>query len=333
MLAPPKATEDERVLQLFQNRAELKKSYSSAQDEIHRLRERVKLQEGAITRIKEMMQGLEQRLATPAAGLQVLVHYQLRSLWTAAQQRIDSVVRDMSSRMADAERMAWAAEHNRRGFEAQQQARLSVSDLERSTFELRDKRGKLHQQLAARQSWWRAWSRRRIHKQIETLDVEIRLMEVDLATARAQLEQLEGLAAPEYSGLSLESRRSVNLTAIAAALLVTQKLAPTGLIGPAMDSMFRGEPEEGSTAETEAQLSRMAEIAKAKALVQGLTLSAELRTLSEMLQTQATYRNALDATPDPDSLEAVLQIKGSKEAAAIPHVLRDDLWSLTALLL
>ena len=50
---------DDRVLHLFRNRAELKKAYSGLQDELQRLKDRIKQQEGATARVQEMLQGLE----------------------------------------------------------------------------------------------------------------------------------------------------------------------------------------------------------------------------------------------------------------------------------
>ena len=54
--------DDDRVLHLFRNRAELKKAYSALQDEVQRLKDRIKQQEGATARVQEMLQGLEARL-------------------------------------------------------------------------------------------------------------------------------------------------------------------------------------------------------------------------------------------------------------------------------
>ncbi len=47
--APP--AEEDRVLTLFRNRAELKKAYGGLEDEIYRLKERIKQQEGATQRV------------------------------------------------------------------------------------------------------------------------------------------------------------------------------------------------------------------------------------------------------------------------------------------
>src|SRR5581483_5401430 len=48
--APKGSVDDDRVLHLFRNRAELKKAYGGLQDEVHRLKERIKQQEGATAR-------------------------------------------------------------------------------------------------------------------------------------------------------------------------------------------------------------------------------------------------------------------------------------------
>ena len=51
--APP--PEEDRVLTLFRNRAELKKAYGALEDEIYRLKDRIKQQEGATQRVQEML--------------------------------------------------------------------------------------------------------------------------------------------------------------------------------------------------------------------------------------------------------------------------------------
>ncbi len=47
--APP--PQEDRVLTLFRNRAELKKAYGALEDEIYRLKDRIKQQEGATQRV------------------------------------------------------------------------------------------------------------------------------------------------------------------------------------------------------------------------------------------------------------------------------------------
>ncbi len=55
-------------MQLFQNRAGLKKAYADLKDEFHLLRDRLKQQEGATIRIQEQMDALGDLLGDPKTG-------------------------------------------------------------------------------------------------------------------------------------------------------------------------------------------------------------------------------------------------------------------------
>ena len=76
--------EDHRVLALFRNRAELKKAYGGLQDEVYRLKDLIKQQEGATQRVQEMLGALEVRLGAPETAYPALVFYQLRACGSRA---------------------------------------------------------------------------------------------------------------------------------------------------------------------------------------------------------------------------------------------------------
>ncbi len=82
------SAEEERLMQLFQNRAGLKKAYADLKDEFHLLRDRLKQQEGATIRVQEQLDALGELLADPATGFGALVFYQLRALWKTCHQQI-----------------------------------------------------------------------------------------------------------------------------------------------------------------------------------------------------------------------------------------------------
>src|ERR1700761_6533210 len=57
--------DEERLMQLFQNRAGLKKAYADLKDEFHLLRDRLKQQEGATIRVQEQLDALGDLLGDP----------------------------------------------------------------------------------------------------------------------------------------------------------------------------------------------------------------------------------------------------------------------------
>jgi hypothetical protein len=59
-------------MQLFQNRAGLKKAYADLKDEFHLLRDRLKQQEGATIRVQEQLDALGDLLGDPKTGFSAL---------------------------------------------------------------------------------------------------------------------------------------------------------------------------------------------------------------------------------------------------------------------
>ena len=84
----PKPAEDERLVQLFKNRAGLKKAYADLQDDIYDLKQRLKQQETAVGKAQEQTESLETLLGNPQSGYAALVFYQLRGLWRACNLQL-----------------------------------------------------------------------------------------------------------------------------------------------------------------------------------------------------------------------------------------------------
>src|ERR1043165_2243361 len=88
---------DDRVLLLFRNRAELKKAYGELEDEIYRLKDRIKQQEGETQGVQEMLTALETRLGVPDTAYPALAFYQLRRLWQSGRELIEQFAGDLAS--------------------------------------------------------------------------------------------------------------------------------------------------------------------------------------------------------------------------------------------
>src|SRR5271163_348231 len=116
--------DEERLMQLFQNRAGLKKAYADLKDEFHLLRDRLKQQEGATIRVQEQLDSLGDLLGDPKTGFSALVFFQLRALWKTCHQQLSAFgvdltrqqeAREVAKHNADA-----AADKNTRMAEADQ---------------------------------------------------------------------------------------------------------------------------------------------------------------------------------------------------------------------
>jgi hypothetical protein len=336
VLTHPDAPEDTRVVNLFKNRAELKKELGDSQDEIHRLRDRIKLQEAATGRVREQLEALEGRLAAPLTGLFTILHYQLRDLWATAHAQIGALVREVAQMREDRERRQFLADVNRQTFERQQTARAQLADAERMHADVRGKLGSINRSLDAARSWWKYFARRELLRRQAVMQAELVTADNLLHDARQELQKVEEQGGAKFPGLSLDSRRLLNLTALACAHTLATRLAPASLLGRVQEAMSRSEPRMENRGEPRGEANAcmiaMQEIGRARALMlQGQpALQADVRKLVDRLAAAASYRTPAETVPVEASVQALLRVAPGAEAPAV-DVIGQDLWSVSDL--
>lgn len=326
-LRDPKAAPDEgRVMDLFRNRIELKKSYSNAQEEIQRLKDRVKQQEGATARVQELLQDLERRLAQPASGYQSLVFYQFRELWTLGQRLLQQFVSELESQQIERERRNFFAEFNRRQFSKRQGVEAGYLQAEAVAALARARASELERQHMGLQQLWHYFRRRQMRQELHAANIQVLLAEQALGEARAARDAL-GAELPNFSGLSIDSRRAINLAAVAYAQVLRERLTATGLFEQTHRASGRrgpGSDEYGTRKECERLMS---DIQRARVqLEQRGDVLTEIRTRADVLRRLARYRADGDSVPEPSSL-------AEQDSGAASEVLVEDCWEIYRVLL
>lgn len=329
----PEAPEDTRVLNLFRNRAELKKTLGDSQDELHRLKDRVKLQEGATARVREQLEQLKARLAVPMTGMHTLLHYQLRDLWAAGHARIAAMVRELAEQREDRERRQFLAEQNRQLFERQQSARSECAQAEQSAAEIRARLATIQAALKAAQAWWKYFKRRELTHRVAELQRETQAAEASLQQAREQLQSIEEQGGAKYPGLSLQSRRVLNLNAIAIGHLLALRMMPPELLARVVDAMGRSEPRIEGINDASSSIALMQEIARGRTAIKesAVAIGGEVRRLVDTLAAGVKYRLETDTIPVADSVQVTLQGALARTETMSWDLLEQDLWSLSDL--
>ncbi|HEY6515230.1 MAG TPA: hypothetical protein VIY50_03745 [Steroidobacteraceae bacterium] len=332
------AAEDHRVLALFRNRAELKKAYGELQEEIYRLKDRIKQQEGATQRVQEMLSALEGRLGLRETAFPALVFYQLRRLWLTGRELVEKFVAELVAQQDERERRQHLAEHNRRVFAKRQSAEQRLRSAEQLAAEEAARVTGLEGQRCRLQRFWHYFKRRALEQKISQARATTAAADVALHAAREASEEIARDPVPEFPGISLEARRAINIAAIAYAEVLCLRLARTQLVMQAREATRHREAtdEYGSRTECEAL---MQQIERADELLRGrASLAQEVKQRSERLQQVARYRAATDAAPTAESLafsegDALGGTPAGIAAARMPNVLAEDTWDLYAVLL
>ena len=196
--------EQERLLKLFWNRAELKKELQSLDDQLHNLRNKLKQQENANTRLQQQLEQLEVLLGSPERGLDALVHFGLKALWRACREQLEKFAAELKRERQDAQRKQQLAE-----FQQDRAERLKVADERlRQAQEVADaERGRLaerERRLGQLQRFWHYFKRRELTAEILGQRERCVAAEHHLGEMREAHRTIEKEPWPEFPGLTID---------------------------------------------------------------------------------------------------------------------------------
>jgi hypothetical protein len=329
--------EEERLMQLFQNRAGLKKAYADLQDEFHLLRDRLKQQEGATIRIQEQFDSLGDLLGDPKTGFSALVFFQLRALWKTCHQQLSAFAADLT-RQQEAREVAkhnadMAAEKNARLLQADQNLKDAGIEADAQRRHLAEAQNELGRLTA----FWHYFKRRGRQKSLELLRNHVVTADSAVGELHAVRSAIEHEAMSDFPGISLAARRNINLAIIGYAELLCENVDAFGLAARAKEAVARRvhEMSFGSREDCEGYMQR---VQKAHgAVANQRQIAGAVRTKLERLRAICEYRNSADTVPTADSLTlpAMEQELGKPRAPAQNtfNVLAEDYWDLYTVLL
>lgn len=331
-LRPPKATPDHehRVIELFRNRAELKKAYGGLQEETYRLKDLVKQQEAATQRVQDMLAELESRLGANETAYSTLAFYQLRRLWQSGRELLVQFVADLARQQDERERRHHLALHNRRQFARRQAGETQLKTAQNLADDSNAQLTALESERAALTRFWHYFRRRALERRIHDVRAAAAAANATLTQAQAELDSIDMEQSPDFPGLSLQSRRVINVAAIAYAEVLCARLEviPIPVLQQAREATGRRAATDvyGSPKDC---VMMMAHIARAQRLLASReALSEEIRAHTARLNDVISYRGDADTCPTTDSLGPA-----GSAGPHVPNVLAEDTWDLFRVLL
>ena len=322
------SADEERLMQLFQNRAGLKKAYADLKDEFHILRDRLKQQEGATLRVQEQLDALGDLLADPATGFGALVFFQLRGLWKTCHQQLAKFATDLT-------RQQEARETARHAAECEATKNMRLADVEERLQGAAAEADAHRERLAAAQSelsrltaFWHYFRRRRGQRALESLRQGVVVADSAVGELHAEKSAIVAEMAPDFPGISLAARRNINLAIISYAESLCEHVDEFGLAARAKEAVARRVHEMAFGSRTECE-EYMQRVQKAQtAVANHRQITAAVKGKLERLRAIGEYRNLADTVPTADSLAAASAASQSQW-----NVLAEDYWDLYNLLL
>lgn len=330
--------EEERLLKLFWNRAELKKELAALRAEGHRLKEQLQQQEGATFRSQQRLEQLEGLLADPLQAANAAVFYQLRGLWHSCRKKMLRMANDLFEHQETREKQRVLDI-----FEAKHRAALDVilGHIKKAEGEVKELKQEIrslrerHQKLSG---FWNYFTRRALVSKAGPYKLEMKRAEAKLERFHLARKEKESQARPAFDGLSVEGKRKINLALIVIAqelFLHFDKsnisvLAREASVRQVHDATYGGIDE---CREMNAYIEK-----RLRSMPGGGDLAATLQNRTKILEKSATYRRDTDTVPVAGTCaEIQVQIADdvdTRKTKSIPiNVLAEEYWEIYTVLL
>ncbi len=331
-------TEQERLLKLYWNRAELKKEYAELRNERYQLQDQLKHQRAETLRVIDMLRSLENLLADREAAYNAIVHFQLKGLWRRVKDQLKLFASELQKQQEERESKAHETRMQRdremRISEIKERIRKTKKDVEELDANLR----KYADRAAQYRGIWNYFKRRRVNEKAD----ELRVLKQGLADRVQELfsrrAELDTEQPAEYPGVSLEGRRRINIAVLALGQHLYLYCKDSGLADLVRSAQLKSvrEVTYGNRSEcdhlSEQIESAIAGIKSVKALV------SDVKRRSDYLCSIVEYEKASAAIPSVSSVDGiVVDVPESAEQSAgrkvDVNILKQNFWDIREVLL
>ena len=344
MLAPiMQRNQDEdqdSILKLYWNRAGVKRELVSLKREHFDLLEKLEQQEGAILRAQNQLEGLERLLTNPLAAANAMVYFQLRHLWRVGALKVEQFARELKLQREKRERLQLhntiLAKRNRR----MQAIKIKLDELLLKRKQTIEECLQQEQRLERMNVLIRLFAGSSLKRRIEGIRSNRAALDERIQEFNEVIEKIQGEPLPEPEGLSLESRRLINIAVIALAQHLAAHFSEHDLARLAKKSSKRtvADMKFGDRRICDQMVERIRE--RVEQLNQDKQLADKVKARADRLMNAVRFGHDSDAQPMSQSLGEIdpyssVEAKPNGRAAEAMlriNVLEDDFWDVSGVL-
>jgi len=321
--------ESEKLLQLYWNRAELKKEFAGLRNEQYRLQEQVKQREGATARVQQKLDHLERLLLDPDWVYNVIIYYQLKQLNLRCQSRLEKFAEQLKQQREQ-------RQHNRLVGSWNERRAQEAAGIERQIVEQRMQVQMLEDQLQAERhrlvtmsGFLKIFRRRSVTASLDNLAETIESAQRQEEELLLQYDEIQNRLPPDTEGLDIATKRLINFTILAFAQQLFEHFDEDGIAGMAKEASEKsvGAINYGGKKECDVIVGRVQKLA---ASFDDLSDIADvLQQRAKLIADKAQFRGNDDAVPVSRTAATLFAIskKGAvKESSA--NLLGDNYWNL-----
>jgi len=300
--------ENDKLVDLFRNRAELKKEFAALRNEKYQLQDRVKQHEGATARVQQQLNHLESLLLDPEWVHNVTAFYQLRRLAAHCQTKLARFAEQLKQQREQRVHGKAIASWNEKRAERSDSVQRKIGEHRMTLQLLEDQLQSERHRLQTMGGFARLFKGRSLSSQIDDIEARIEAGHSEERELLKELEDVDKLAPPDQQGLAIAAKRSINFMILAFAQQLYLHFEEDGLAVLAKEASEKsvGAINYGGKRECDEILVRLQ---RSKDAAENDTDFAEvLKKRSQLLAEHAMFRNDEDAVPAPGTVATVFAI-------------------------
>ena len=325
--------DSDKLLQLYWNRAELKKEFADLRDEKFQLQERIKEHEGATARVHQKLNHLEQLLLDPEWVYNVIIYYRLQHLNLRCQSKLEKFAELLKQQRENRQHSQLVSGWNEKRV-------AEAGDIERQIGEQRMQVQMLEDHLQAEQhrlvtmsGFMRLFRKRSVTATLDNLAASIVSAQQMEERLMVQYDELQHRMPPDTEGLDIPTKRMINFMILSFAQQMYLHFRPDGLAGMAKEAGDKsvGAINYGGKKECDQIIERVRK--RVEKYDKAKDFADILQQRAKLIAEHAMFRSNDDAVPTSGSVAIVYEITSKgviKKRDA--NLLGDNYWNLSGIL-
>ena len=303
-----KGQDSDKLMDLYWNRAELKKEFAGMRKEQFRLQDLIKTKEGAIARIQQRLDHLENLLTDPDLSHSVLVYYQLRGLGQKCARKLAKFAEQLKQQREQKQHKSLLGDWEEELRQASKAIELELLEKRDALLQLEDQLQAEQRRLTSMSAWSRFFRGKGVMRQIDAIAEQIELARQEEEMIVSRRDDIQNREPPDHQGLDIPAKRSINLMIVAYAQQLYMHFADADIVDLIKEATEKsvGAISYGNRRECAALLKN---ISRATDTMEQATEFADvLKKRVQMLGDYAKFSTAEEAVPLATSIATLIHI-------------------------
>jgi hypothetical protein len=330
--------DEARLVELFRNRAALKKEFAQLRRENYRLKEIIHDHENSKAGVQQQLEQLESLLSEPLQAANASVFFQLRGIWDLCHKRLSRLAEELVANQRDREQKALLDKFESARRDSVDKIDSHIAKAEFRLQEIDDKREENRKGQDQLRGFWNHFKRRALRSEADQSEQDFTEVSAKLDRFKLARDTKMGEKGPQFESLTVDGQRKINLALIAIAQELYIHFKPRHISSMSRESSVRKVADANYGGLEECRQMNKYIDDRIQALKAGQEMVINVRNRALYLEKHAHYRSDTDLVPVASSFAEIPLIFSDADEPhgkkAIPvNVLADEYWDIFSALL